>query len=374
MKTALQYFRIITQEVKNHLGDTNVYLYGSSLRDILLNRAPKVFKVFIESKNIPESLNNKLNGIKGFEFSNGRRITLDDCDYTVDCLYIHLDDLVHNNDNVIYTQSSQKDLAKGVLRFSKSAKNKLEDNPYLMLDIVLLVDELGFYLDSNTINFIFNNKRHLHNIEKRKIFGFLKEAIKTNKPRKLVSNLNTLAISQELFDLKMVESSVINHLRDTDFYEFITMIFSNVESSNLESFLIDKCGFLFRDTPPILRLVEAIDSITGEDEVAARLFLGKIDKKRIVNTCRLLKALDFKELSKNIKRQKNAVVSSRSLCITEETIMQVFGITDENEIRQMLDKALEKIIAEPEYNNQAKLLVYLNRERSELWQEEENRV
>jgi len=372
MKTALQYFRNIIQEVKNHIGDTNVYLYGSSLRDIILNRTPPVFKIFIESKNIPESLSKKLNSFKGFEFNNGRRINLDDCDYTIDCLYIQLDDIIKGNDNVVYTQSSEKDLSKRVLRFSKSSKSSIEENPYLMLDIVLLVDGIGFYLDSNTINFIFNSKKYLHNIEKRKIFGFLKEAIKSKKPRKLVSNLNTLAISQELFNIKMVESSIINHLRETDFYEFITMIFSNIDNSELESFLIDKCGFLFRDTPPILRLVEAIDSITGEDEMAARVFLGKIDKKRITNTCRLLKALDFKELSKNIKRQKNATVSSRSLCITEEVIMRAFGITDENEIQSMLNKAVEKIIAEPEYNNQAKLLVYLNRERSELWQEEEN--
>lgn len=372
MKTALQCFKRLSQEVKNCLGDVNVYLYGSSLRDIILGKTPDVFKVFIETRNIPDFLKVKLKTFKKFDFKFGKRIDLEDCNYTIDCVYVSLEDLLNNRENIIYTQTSEKDLGKGVLKLSKQGKQNITTNPSIILDTVLLMDELNFYLDPNTINFIFTNRKELVNIEKRKIFTFLKNIVKTKKPRKVVSNVNTLSISSELFGFNLIENSSLNHLKENDFFEFITIIFSEVDIKEIESFLIDKCGFLFRDIPHILKIAEALDTIEGQDEDCARKFLSLIDKKRIPNICRLLRALDFKELSKNLKKEKSLTNQRKQLCINGQTIKSAFGITDDLEVKIMLDKALSKVINEPEFNTQSKILVYLNNERNILCQEEEN--
>jgi hypothetical protein len=155
-------------------------------------------------------------------------------------------------------------------------------------------------------------------------------------------------------------------MKSSDVLEFMAVIFSNIPSSHLKDILVENCGFYERDTPHVINLVKALEEVEEEDEESARKFLKIIEKRRVNNVTRLLKNLGFRDLSKNIKRQKEANVTKEDLCVDSDLIKVAFGIVDDDQITILLEKALQKVISEPEFNDKTKMLTYLNTERRNL--------
>jgi hypothetical protein len=178
---------------------------------------------------------------------------------------------------------------------------------------------------------------------------------------------NTLGLSDELFGMKMKETSAVNHLKSADGLELFTILFSSVSNDELPSFLINKCGFYERDIGHVISLVNAINSIDMEYpkgvEFESRKFLSNIGKKRIQNAVRLLNQLDLKELSKTVRKQKVSSFSVEEVAIDISIIKAAFGIENKDMLDKLINIAIQKVLENPEFNTRTKLLTYLNNER-----------
>lgn len=355
----------LLKDIKSCIGDKKAYLYGTTIRKILNNEVPDVFNIFIKVHHAEsrDKLMQKLPQNSKIYYTLGTSLNITDI-FTINLLYVDLESIIDGNIEVQCFQQGLKDYNKKSIRFTKEAINNIKPE-YILRAIELSVDT-DFHLDSKTITEICNNKTKLDNLQRRTFYRFLADSLKHKKTRKLISLCNTLGISKQILGFDLVESSILNHMKSTDVLEFMAVIFSDIPSSHLADILVNSCGFFERDVPHVVNLSKALEKIEGEDEESAREFLKIIEKRRISNVIRLLKLLDFKDLAKNIKKQKEAKVTREDLCVDAELLKAAFGIVDETQVTQLLEKALEKVISEPEYNDKTKILRYLNNERGNI--------
>lgn len=363
----------IFQDVKDAIGDKKAYLFGSAIREILSGDKPKVFDVFIKIHHMEkiENIEKTLPVNKSIRYTFGSTFTIND-PFTVNMMYVDINDLLTGNIEVKYFQSALKDYNKNSIKFSKEALSDLR--PEFIFQAIELAMDTGFHLDPKTITEICSNINICNRLDKRDIYRFLSKILKNKRTRKIISLLNTLGISKELFGYNLKETSIVNHLKPSDVLEYFSIIFSEVPFDNLKDVLVNKCGFFERDTHHVINLSKALESIHekysheegSESDEAARRLLFIIKSKRINNVARLLKLLNFKELARSIKKQKGVVVDSDNLCIDKDLIKIAFGIENEMTVDTLLEKALDKVIVDPSFNNQTKLLSYLNIERKKL--------
>jgi tRNA nucleotidyltransferase/poly(A) polymerase len=356
----------LLQDVKDAIEDRKAYLYGSAIRQILSGESPDVFDVFIRHHHAEplEKITSKLPQSKHIRYSFGTSFSVN-ARFTIDTLYVDLEDLLKGNIEVQSFQNGLKDYNKNSIKFTKDSLADLQ--PQVILDAISLSVETGFHLDPKTITEICNNVEKVNTLPKRAVYKELANALKSKRTRKIISFWNTLGVAKALFGYELAETSIVNHLRSSDILEFFTIIFNNVPLNELKEVLVDRCGFFERDIGHVINLATALNQVwMREDEADARRFLTFVGKDRITNVVRLLKYLNYKELAKNIKKQKGASVTLSDLCIDASLIQVAFGIDNEELVAILLQKALEKVIAEPEFNNQTKILTYLNSERKKL--------
>lgn len=355
----------ILKEIKSCIGDKKAYLYGTTIRKILNNEPVDYFNVFIKvhhAENREKLIENLPHNSKIF-YSLGTSISINDV-FTINLLYVDIDTILNGNVEVQCFQQGLKDYNKKSIKFTKEALNNMKPD-YILMAVEICVDT-DFHLDSKTITEICSKKSILDTLPKREFYRFLVDSVKHKKTRKLISLCNTLGISNQMIGFELTESSVLNHIKSNDILEFMSVIFNKIPSDHLEKILIENCGFSKRDTPHIVNVSKALEEIKGDDEEEARKFLKTIEKRRIPNVIRLLKLLGMKRLAINIKKQKEAIVTREDLCIDAELIKAAFGIIDDNQISILLDKALQKIIIEPDFNDKTKILLYLNTERRNI--------
>lgn len=350
------------KEIKKVTHNRGCYLYGESVRDIINRQKPKIFNIFVKATPCDdiESLKNSLPVYKNIKYTIDSTFIIPDI-FTVNMLYLDVDDIIDGNINILSQQNGLRDFNKSSIKFTKEASENIKAE--YLLDAIKLSVITGFHLDPKTITLIFNNREKVTQLDKREIYRFLVDSVKLRGTRKVISFLNTLGIANCLFGFKLTETSIVNHFNSLDVFEFFAVILSEVKYEDLKSILVEKCGFVERDTDHVLKLSKAMNEIVDETDVSARKFLSTIEKKRIPNAVRLLKNLGYKNLAKIIKKEKAAPVISSDFCIDERIIRAAFGIDNPEVVGKLLEMAHQKIIDEPAFNNQTKILTYLNYER-----------
>lgn len=350
------------KEIKSVTKNRGCYLYGEAVRDIINRQKPRVFDIFVKStpSDDIDSLRNSLPSYKNIRYTVSPTFVIKD-PFTINMLYLDVDDILSGSINILSQQNGLRDFNKSSIRFTKDASEDIL--PEYMLEAIRLSVITGFHMDPKTITLIFNNREKVGQIDKREIYRFLVDSVKLRGTRKVISCLNTLGIANALFGFKLTETSIVNHFNSLDVFEFFAVILSNVKYEDLKSTLVDKCGFVERDTDHVLRLAKAINEITDESDTSARKFLSTIEKRRIPNAVRLLNNLGYKSLAKIVKKEKAAPVISSEFCIDERIIRAAFGIENPEVVSKLLEMAHKKIIDEPAFNTQTKILTYLNYER-----------
>jgi hypothetical protein len=249
-------------------------------------------------------------------------------------------------------------LNKRIIKLTKAGKERVKDTPEFILDTITFVAENKFILDAGTISAFMQHKSLVKTCTPRKLYVFVTDIVGYEHPRKVISLINTIGISKELFNIKLVETSAV--LRADDYCEMVAIVFSDLEKNEFRKTLV---GFPPIEIEAIKNISTALSLIESEDEVTARNILKTINGYRVQNMIRLLYALKFKTLAKLVRSQKECAFSLNKLCIDEATIRATFKIDDEEKVKKILDKALRKVILEPEYNEKYKILTYLNHER-----------
>jgi hypothetical protein len=338
-----------------------IYLFGSSLRNFLLSGKNSVFDIIVDEKDkiIQENILGIFISNVTFNFIFSSEIDYSHEFYTIDNIYTIIDEDFNGNLEIYSTNNGLVDLNKKIIKLTKAGKSRVE-SPGFIIDTITLASENGFILDFGTISAFMKNKSTVKDVEPRKICNFIKSIVGYKHPRKIISLINTLGISKELFDIKLTETSYVNHLRADDYYEFAALIFTDIAIKDLRNILI---GFSLNDIDVISNIMEAISFIDCESDVVARNILNKIKGNRVQNMIRLLNAMKFKTLAKLVRTHQNNVYSVNKLCIDENIIKSTFKISDDNEVNKLLDKALRKVILDPSYNDKYKILTYLNNER-----------
>jgi hypothetical protein len=353
------------KEIRTIVKDKKTYLFGTTIRKILNKETADIFNIFVK-------IHHAENKNKIFEllpkhpkvfYTLGTSLKINDI-FTTNLLYVDIDSIINGNIEVNCFQQGLKDYNKKSLKFTKEAIENIKPE-YFLRTIETSIDT-DFHIDIKTIKYIFTNKQVLDTLEKRHFYRFLCNSIKYEKTRKYIALCNTLGISSQLLGAELNEDSVLNHLEPNDVPELFSVILRNFPVEHLKSILVDCCGVAERDCEYIVNVSKAFSEIKDETVQSARKFLSIVGKGRIANISRLLRYSGFKELSKNIKLEKEAQVTHSDLCIDAKMIHLAFGIDNQEIVAILLDKALEKIIIEPDFNNQNKILNYLNIERKNL--------
>lgn len=345
-------------------GDSMVYLYGKSLLLLYLNKECSNIDLFIKSKHVNEETIFKLKSLSDrINVTFGKDLTFDNELFTINCIYCSINDVLGKTGNIEGKHLSLNDLQKKSVRFID--KENSSKNPKHILEAIMLASEIEFNLEIDSMKQMFINKTVVSQLVKRDIYHFLKNIyLKSVKPRKAIALINALGISMELFDMELVESSVLNNLGKKDVNEFFALIFDNIDNTQLENFLVEKVGFHMRDTEKVLQVGELLNNISDIEPTAlnARKLLRQYGKDKVLNLYRLFKAIGLNEMAHCIKSEKNSVVCIDDLCVDEDYITRVFNV-EPNQAKKLLDLALNLVIMNPELNDAAKLMVALNKQK-----------
>jgi tRNA nucleotidyltransferase/poly(A) polymerase len=350
--------------------DKEIYLYGKCLFDIVNKKEVTTLNLLVKTKKIEDEIREKLENTYNFNIKIDKNFDFADELFTVHCIYCNVKDVLSLDEvNVEGRFPALIDINKKNIRFTEKAKNSLIENPHLILDAILLSCEYGYNLEISTMKSIITHKDLIKKIETRKIYHFLRDVfIKSGKPRKSISLINTLGISKELFGTLLVETSIINNLNKKDLFEYFTIIFDSIPKEDLESFLAEKAGFHLRDAEQVLlisKVIEMVHKTSNKDVTLARRVLDLYGIDKAMNAYRLFKSLGYTELGTLIRKEKTEFIPTKNMSLTLEMIMGAF-IVDEIEGKKLLEEAKIIAINNPDLmSNSAKLLITLNKQVKE---------
>jgi hypothetical protein len=348
----------------------DIYLFGSSLRNYVLNYNATVIDVIVDEKckvKQKDILNIKSNITVNFIFRDF--VDYSHEFYTIDTIYAKLDNTFNGNIEVLSTNNGLVDLNKKIIKLTKSGKTHVLNNSKFILDTISFISENDFILDIGTIYSFLSLKSGVKDIDSKTIFHFIKNIIKYKHPRKTVSLINTLGISKELFNVSLLETPVVNNLKKEDYCEFLAIVFSEFEPNDFHN---PKFGFPPKDIIFIEKINKCISIISDENIETALKIIDILDGGRVPNMIRLLKALSFNKLAKLIKERYKFKLSINNICLTPEMIKASFNINSDDDIKYILDLALEKIIIDPTYNEEYRILNYINNQRNKNVKTKEN--
>lgn len=340
----------------------NIYLFGSTLRNFLLCGVGASLDVVVSEKDkqIQGKILESVTAHTAVNFIFCSDVDYSHEFYTIDNIYAQIDETFDGNLEIQSTNNGLVDFNKRIIKLTKAGKERVKESPEFILDTITFIAENKFILDAGTISAFMQHKSIVKMCSPIKLYKFVIDIVRYEHPRKIISLINTLGISKELFNIKLTEISAVNHLRAEDYCEMVAIVFSDLEKNEFRKTLI---GFPPREIEAIKNISLALSLIESEDEVTARNILKTTNGYRIQNMIRLLYALKFKTLAKLVRSQKECAFSLNKLCIDGNTIRSTFKIDDEEKVKKILDKALQKVILEPEFNEKYKILSYLNTER-----------
>lgn len=341
----------------------DIYLFGSSLRSMILTG--NIIKLDVCVAESDKDIKNKILNDPSIDKTKFNIIFESKFDYsheyyTMDNIFCRLPDNFDGNIELLSTNNGLVDLNKKIIKLTKAGKNKLLTDPTFIFETISLISKHKFILDSVTISSFLQNKSVAKKVNHKYLVDFIESLLTYEHPRKIVSLINTLGISKELFGVKLYETSIINHLKSDDVYEFIAILFSDVEIKDLKNVLY--C-YSPKDIDMIKNIMSTISEIENEDIITARKILKAINMARVQSMIRLLFAMKLKTLAKIVRSEKDNIFSFSKLCVDESIIKSTFKNINENEVKVLLNKARNKILANPEYNDIYKMLSYLNEER-----------
>ena len=348
-------------------GDLPVYLYGKSLLFLYLNKESTSIDLFIKSKHVNEETIHKLKNINPLiNVTFDKELTFDSEIFTIMCISCDLKSVLEKTGNIEGKHISLTDLQKRNIRFID--KENSSKNSKHILDAILLVGEIEFNFEIDTMKQIFINKSIVKNVIKRDIYHLLKNIyFKSVKPRKTIALLNTLGISKEFFDVNLIESAVLNNLGKRDINEFFALIFNGIDEDKQENFLVEKAGFHLRDVEKVLQVTKILNNVENQEHnpLTARKMLRAYGKDRALSLYRLFKAIGLIELSQLIKNEKNSVIEIKDLCVNLDYVMKAFSV-DSIDGKKLLELALDMVIIQPELNKPHILLSALNKKKSSI--------
>lgn len=335
-----------------------VYIYGKSLFSLFTKNSYDTLEIFIQDKNVPNYIINNLEKLdEKVSVKYGKDIVFTNEIFTVHCIYADLKALLNGKCNIEGRHLALVDLHKKNIRFI----DKENITPKNILDSILLFGETLFGYEIESMKFIIKNKSIVKNINKRDIYFFLRNIfIKSKKPRKTITMLNALGVSEELFGIKLFENNVINDLHKTDINEYFALIFNNVDEEDLELFLIDKIGCHTTEADSIIKLTKIINSIHKEksNDVFARKILKEYGKSNFNSLCRLLREIGSADLAALIKTQLKKPIEKSELCVDKDKLKATFKV-DDMMAEKLLESAQELVIMNPENNNYIQLMSLL---------------
>ena len=103
----------VLQKVKASIGDRKAYLYGKAILDILIGETPKNFSIFIKVHHAEcrDKVMQSLPHSKQIYYTLGTSFTALDT-FTINLMYVDLDEILNGNVNVQSLQSAKKDFEK----------------------------------------------------------------------------------------------------------------------------------------------------------------------------------------------------------------------------------------------------------------------
>jgi len=340
----------------------NIYLFGSTLRNFLICGVGSSLDVVVNEKDkqIQAEILETVSTYTAANFIFNSDVDYSHEFFTIDNIYANIDENFDGSLEIQSTNNGLVDLNKRIIKLTKAGKERVKDSPEFILDTIAFVAKNKFILDAGAISSFMQLRSRIKTCSPARLYKFVTGIAGYEHPRKVISLINTLGISKELFNINLTETSSVNHLREEDYCEMVAIVFSDMEKNELRKYLI---GFPPREIEAIKNISTAIELIESEDEVTARNILKTINGYRVQNMIRLLYALKFKTLAKLVRGQKDCVFNLNKLCIDESIIRSTFKIDNEEKVKKILDKALQKVILEPEFNEKYKILSYLNTER-----------
>lgn len=354
-----------------------VYLYGETFRNMCLNAPYELLDVLIHDTDARTV--HVQEQITEFGEKNGLRIIISTelpwerqkAIYTLNTLRISVNNLILNSDgNVEAEEEGIKHLIDKELCLTTYGTEAIKERPELILDCIVVASQYSLSFEIESMKAMFNCRHDFKDINRKHVHKFLTELFyKSHKIRKGIALVNTLGVSLELFGKNLNESSILNHLNKKDLFEYFTIIFESIETDDLSEFLIEKAGFNSWDIKDVVNETKILAEIKNtnllisaeQNMIMARAVIRQCGTKRLPSLVRLIKLSGYKELSKLLKEQKDAVTCVDDLAITLDDVKASFRVTDE-EAQRILDLALDKVILRPELNDQFKLLSLLNKD------------
>jgi len=361
----------ILRKLLDMSGDVELYLCGRSLRNICLGDNQDVMEVTIHDPDRKISRETRESIFK--EFSNGKFNILfsftKEYEYlsegltTLDTLRLSVNKLIQSNNGDIQSDANGvKHLIDKEVHITEHGIQSVFKSPERAFEVIHLASKYNLSLSIETMKFIFDCRHLIKDVNRHYVNTFLTQLFyDSHKIRKGVALVNTLGLSMELFGGNLNESSILNHLNKRDILEYFAIIFQNMDPITIDDFLVSKVGFHSVDIKDIVNETRAVLSIEDESDITARRIISTCGKNRVSNLIRLLKLSGYKELSRKLKEQKDAVTSHGELAITLQDVQASFKVT-EQEANKLLDLALDRVIVSPELNNQYQLLISLNKD------------
>jgi hypothetical protein len=351
--------------------DKDIYLYGKCLFDIMSGKEVLTLDLLVKTRTIDDAVREQLENTYHFNIKIDKNFDLSDENFTLYCIWCSVKDIITlNKVEVEGRWPALIDINKKNIRFTEKGKNDLSSNPNVILDALLLACDNGYAVEIATMKHILTHLQGFGTVESRKIYHFLREVfVKSEKPRKSISLINTLGLSKELFGRHLVESSIVNNLNKKDVFEYFTIIFDDVPKNDLEQFLVEKVGFHLRDANHILtisKIIELFVNTPVRDVFLAHTIIEMYGKDKISSAIRLFRSMGFNDFANIIKKERYNIVALTEMSLTIDTLMNTF-LVDEEEAKKLFAIAKNLCIVNPSLmNNNTTLLIELNKSLNNL--------
>lgn len=361
------------QVVASAFPNNDVYIFGETVRDMIVGKEVDTLNVFVkcnksEKSELYSNASQYFSSQHDVDFSSylflfDKKLDLSSKVFSIDTIYCNVKDLLKGDFDFFSDHKGVQDINKKIVRILSKNIDKVDNQPILIFKAIKLATQIGFNIEVETMSKLFSKRGLLQSIPTRSVYREITDIFKSAiKPRKAVAFLNTIGISKELFGFDLEESASLNHLYKNDVYEFISLCFSHVDKEKIDSVLYHKFGMQKSEIETVKNIILAVGSVEEENEISARKVLNICGKERATNITRLLKAIGMKDLAKKVKEQKNSVVTFSELAITVDDIKASFNIEDD-EVERMLSIAMNSVLEDPNINERSTLLIMLNKLR-----------
>jgi hypothetical protein len=358
----------ILREVKNSLPNNKVYIFGQSLRDIILKKEVEIYEFHVDCRvydrdEVKSESYKYLSNVPNFPINKVRftlsksKIDFSNTYYAMDCIWCDIESILNGSIEIEYKYKALDDINKNLIRLNPKIDLRILGIDFIF-DVIKTASLSNFSLDIGVVTKIFNMKELLLNCNPIRIKSFIDDCYcNGGKPRKITALLNTLGISNCLFGGNLFETSSVNHLKKEDILEIYAMVFSTIK--DVVS-ILNKYYFTKDEIEYIILVMSLLNTIEEQNSEEAKKFVKSLNEDKIKVMERILTIFGLSPLRKKIKEEKHNVNLIEKLAITENDLRVCFRDVD---VDKMLSFALEKVKERPELNTKSSLLLLLNKER-----------